>query len=216
MYKGEFNYFHTASKLPYSFHFTTGVVRTAAWIRRLRRKTLKRWPQLIYENHQPVTPRKRKFHRLSALDILESRLGRGWKSPRRLWWCDDGLIRAAKARFTKSPSTDQIRTSEFVIADLRAFNRLGEYEIEGVFFTFLCILHLNEPGCVVGEHKHVLFGICFRTTWSRWDTAMERRGEMDLSMENLTLGVEFTGARAWRFTRVGEADRLKHPVDGEE
>lgn len=67
-------------------------------------------------------------------------------------------MRAAKARFTKSPSTVPIRTREFVIADLRAFNRFGEYEIDGLLVAFLCKLQRNEPGCVVGEHRHVFFG----------------------------------------------------------
>ena len=59
--------------------------------------------------------------------MTESLLGLGWKSPRRRCWCDDGRINAAKARFTRSPSTPPILTSEFVIADLRALRRFGEY-----------------------------------------------------------------------------------------
>ena len=65
----------------------------------------------------------------SALDITESRLGRGWKSARRRCWCDDGRISVARALFTHSPpSTVPILTSEFVIADLRIFSRFGEYD----------------------------------------------------------------------------------------
>jgi hypothetical protein len=47
---------------------------------------------------------------------------------RRRCWCDDGRINAAKALFTRSPSTPPILTSEFVIADLRALSLFGEYD----------------------------------------------------------------------------------------
>jgi len=73
--------------------------------------------------------KERSIQLSSAFDITESRLGRGWKSARRRCWCDDGRISVASALFTHSPpSTVPIRTSEFVIADLRIFSRFGEYD----------------------------------------------------------------------------------------
>ena len=56
--------------------------------------------------------------------MTESRLGLGSKPDRRRRWCDDGLIRADKALFAKSPSTTPILTSEFVIANRNKFNLL--------------------------------------------------------------------------------------------
>ena len=58
-------------------------------------------------------------------------------------------MRAAKARFTISPSTPPILTSEFVIADLRALRRFCEYgtaEEEELADVFLCRLQRKEPG----------------------------------------------------------------------
>lgn len=99
-----------------------------------------------------------------ALDITESRLGLGWKSLRRLCWWDDGRINAANALFTRSPSTVPILTSEFVIADLRAYNLCEWYDailswlpLPFLVLEFLCKLHRNDPGCVVGEQRHVFF-----------------------------------------------------------
>ena len=98
---------------------------------------------------------------LSALDIMESRLGFGWKSPRRFWLCDAGRIRDARERLTKSPSTVPILTIEFAIADLRAYNLCDTVLLLWLTFlivlTFLCKLHRNDPGCVVGEHMHFFF-----------------------------------------------------------
>ncbi|ONI29740.1 hypothetical protein PRUPE_1G212300 [Prunus persica] len=65
--------------------------------------------------------------------MAESRLGLGWKPALRLCWWAQGRIRAVKACFTHSPSTPPIRTSEFVIVDLRMLQR-------------------NDPGCDIGEH----------------------------------------------------------------
>lgn len=138
--------------------------------------------------------KERSIQLSSALDITESRLGRGWKSARRRCWCDDGLISVARALFTHSPpSTVPIRTREFVIADLRIFRRFGEYDTVWLRLwrfasKFLWKLHRNDPGCVVGEHKHVFFfppaaaGVKgFRLT------EKERFGEVArLSMENRT------------------------------
>lgn len=79
------------------------------------------------------------YHTSLALDMTESRLGRCWKAARRRCWCEDGLIRADKALFTKSPSTPQILTKEFVIADLRAFKRVLDEQLtaECELLTFL-------------------------------------------------------------------------------
>lgn len=75
-------------------------------------------------------------------------------------------------------------------------------------FEFLCKLHLNEPGCEVGEHIHILLGACncFFT------------GEFfpigRLSIENRTDESEFDGDDEeddddpYKLTRVGEADRF--------
>lgn len=156
--------------------------------------------------------------------MTESRLGLGWKSPRRRIWCDEGRIKAAKARFTKSPSTVPIRTSEFFIADLWMVKFFNEHAIEcdgdcccgGALLKFLCKLHRKDPGCVVGEHKQVLLQLltCLRTTcwrWSRVDdiAAIDRRGELDLSIDIRIDRVGDNGASPWRFTRVGDADRWK-------
>jgi len=94
------------------------------------------------------------------LDMTESRLGLGWKLDRLRCWCEEGRIKAANARFTKSPSTPPILTSEFVMADRRAFSLFGEYGTAGCEPNPLCKLHLNEPGWVVGEHIQVLFEPC--------------------------------------------------------
>ncbi|CAN6540710.1 unnamed protein product [Malus baccata var. baccata] len=91
--------------------------------------------------------------------MAESRLGRGQKSALRLWLWEEGRIRAAKARLTRSPSTPPILTSEFVMADLRALSRFCEYGAEAVTWElFLWRLQRKEPGCVVGEHMQVRFG----------------------------------------------------------
>lgn len=108
----------------------------------------------------------------------------------------------------------------------------SEYPIEwdgdccgGAWLKFLCKLHLKEPGCVVGEHKQVrLQLLCLRTTWWRWwwgwsrgdDIAIDRRGEIDLSMDIRTDGVGEIGASPWRLTRVGDADRWKKLDEVEE
>jgi len=66
--------------------------------------------------------------RILALDMMESRLGVGWKSVLLRRLCDEGRIRAVNARLTHSPSTPPIRTSEFFIADLRMFSRFVGYD----------------------------------------------------------------------------------------
>ena len=97
--------------------------------------------------------------------MLDKRLGLGSNTDLRRCWCDEGLIKAASALFSISPLS-ALFTSEFaIIADLRAFSLFGEYGI------ILCKLHLNDPGCVVGEHRHVFL---FRTSWSRWAADMVR------------------------------------------
>uniref|UniRef100_A0A5K1C065 Uncharacterized protein n=1 Tax=Nymphaea colorata TaxID=210225 RepID=A0A5K1C065_9MAGN len=76
-------------------------------------------------------------------------------------------MRAARALLTHSPSTVPIRTSEFVIDDLLASSRFDGGPV------FLCRLQRKDPGCVVGEHMHVLLGggdgiwFCFLTAVSR-------------------------------------------------
>ncbi|TKY73039.1 hypothetical protein E2542_SST01786 [Spatholobus suberectus] len=141
--------------------------------------------------------------------MTESLLGLGRKSPRRRWWCDDGRISAARALFTRSPSTPRILTSEFVIADRRALSRFGAY-CGGGAAEFLWRLHRNEPGCVVGEHMQVRFWwwLCRLTAWPAPATEMERFGEIE---PNRTEG---TGAEEpQRLTRVGEVERWKKVVE---
>lgn len=62
----------------------------------------------------------------SALDMAESLLGLVWNAALLRCWWEDGLISAAKARLTRSPSTVPILTSELVMADLRAWRRLED------------------------------------------------------------------------------------------
>jgi hypothetical protein len=120
----------------------------------------------------------------SAFDMIDNRLGRGWKAPLLRCWCDEGLIKAVNALFTHSPSTPPILTSEFVIADRRIFNRFG---VNGAGLAelgvFLCRLHRNEPRWVVGEHMQVLFGAEIGWLWFFFETDIERLGEMDRSIE---------------------------------
>ncbi|RDX59861.1 hypothetical protein CR513_61814, partial [Mucuna pruriens] len=140
---------------------------------------------------------------------MESLLGLGQKSPRLLCWCEEGRINAARALFTRSPSTPRILTSEFVIADLRALRRFGEYGAAAtVAWLFLWRLQRKEPGCVVGEHMHVRF--CWRGLLCRGATAMERFGDTERSRENRT------EEEPERLTRVGEEGRLKKVVEREE
>ena len=152
------------------------------------------------------------------MDMIDSRLSIGSNAALRRCWCDDGRINADNALFTKSPSTPPILTSEFVIADLRAFNRFDWYappEPEPApVFAFLCILQRNEPGCVVGEHRHVRFWwllpvLCFLTTWSRGDTEIDRLGDVWRSIDNRTDGDGEDETPRYSLTRVGEEDRLK-------
>lgn len=70
-------------------------------------------------------------------------------------------MRAARDRRTHSPSTAPIRTSEFVIADGRAFSRIDSDEDDDATAVArppipLWSLQRNEPGWVVGEHMHIL------------------------------------------------------------
>ncbi|KAL5988115.1 hypothetical protein ACLOJK_035878 [Asimina triloba] len=146
---------------------------------------------------------------------MESLLGRGQKAARRRCWCDDGRISADRARFTQSPpSTVPILTSEFVIADRRAFKRFDGEETARLpeEARFLWKLHRKEPGCVVGEHMQVrrcAGGADFLMTRS---TAMERPGEEGrASKENRTVGDE-----PRRLTRVGDAEREKRAEDWRE
>lgn len=134
----------------------------------------------------------------SAFDITESRLGLGWNAKRRRCWCEEGLIKADKVFFTRSaPSTPPILTSEFVIADLRKFNVLLldwnwlRFAPLTEDFEFLWSAHLNEPGCVVGEHIQTFFlfddtiALFSRFFW----TEIERPGDADLrSVWNLIDG----------------------------
>lgn len=170
--------------------------------------------------------------------MTERRLGRGWNAERRRWWWEEGRMRAARARFTRSPSTVPMRTSEFVMAERRALRRFegedaaawGEEERWwGLpLWKPLWRLHRNDPGCVVGEHMHVLRpgaappedppppGTGRRDgIWS--DTEKDRPGEVDRwwwwlwwwEREKRTeeVGEEGEGTR---LTRVGEAERWKN------
>ncbi|XXG52043.1 hypothetical protein AAC387_Pa03g0463 [Persea americana] len=131
--------------------------------------------------------------------MIESRLGRVWNAALLFCWWDEGRIRAAKALFTRSPSTVPIRTSEFVIADLRALRRLdGEDKLLWLPTEKpLWRLQRNEPGCVVGEHMQVRFGLDGEDI----GFFFTERSEIERSRENHT-------ERA-RLTRVGEDDRWK-------
>lgn len=94
----------------------------------------------------------------AAVDMAERRLGRGRKAARRRWWCEDGRMRAASARRTWSPpSTAAMRTSELAIADRLACSPLDTDDAAGDWRASpLCSAQRKEPGCVVGEHAHVL------------------------------------------------------------
>lgn len=147
-------------------------------------------------------------HRSSALDMTESRLGRGWKSTRRRCWCAQGRMRAARARFTRSPSTVPIRTSELVIADRRMLSRIDGDGLCCCWWRLLMPLwrlQRKDPGCVLGEHMQVRRWEAW-ATGARSATARERPGEVGRrSRENRTDGV--SGAEPTRWTRVGEAER---------
>lgn len=148
-----------------------------------------------------------------ALDITESLLGLGWNEPRRFWLWDDGLINAARALFTKSPSTVPILTSEFVIADLRAFSLFDGYDdVPAWLGEFLWRPHRNEPGWFVGEHIHVRFFWLLRaplldlfTTWLRLVAEIDLLGEPERSIENRT-DDDGELEEPERLTRVGEVD----------
>lgn len=138
--------------------------------------------------------------------MIERRLGLGSKADLLLCWCEEGRINAVRARFTHSPSTPPILTSEFFIADRRILSRFEGNEPAGACWLFLWRLHRNEPGWLVGEHMHVFFWTvtwrwCFLTiTWL--DTV--RLGEIDRSRANRTEG---DGAVLITLTRVGEVER---------
>lgn len=70
----------------------------------------------------------------------------------------------------------------------------------------MCKLHLNEPGCFVGEHIHVRLRPS--VALPRFETAMDRPGEPDRSTENRTeeAGFEFVPA-VYTLTRVGDMAR---------
>lgn len=151
--------------------------------------------------------------------MTESRLGLGWKAPRRRCWCEEGRISAAKARFTRSPpSTPPILTTEFVIADLRALRRFGEYGAvaaagEREFPKLLWRLHRNEPGWFVGEQRQVRFWLlCRFTAWLLFmPTEIDRLGEIGRSRENRTVDAD-GDAPPRTVTRVGEVERWKKVV----
>lgn len=164
----------------------------------------------------------KEYYKSSPFDMIESRLGLGWNPALLRCWWEEGRMRAANALFTKSPSTVPIRTSEFVIADLRAFNRLEGYETEWWLLKFLWRLQRKEPGWFVGEHRHVLLRfdedgrllLCFFTTWPRGEAVIDLLGEIGRSIENLTVCDDWLDPP--RFTRVGEADLWTKLVDREE
>lgn len=144
--------------------------------------------------------------------MIERRLCRCWKSNRLFCWWDDGRIRAVRARFTQSPSTVPIRTSEFVIADRRRLSRPGEHEAEWESReAFLCIEQRNEPGWLVGEHIHVRFILAgFETTWSRTET--RELGECD-RLREMRNGAGVVGER---LTLVGDEGRWKRREEDRE
>lgn len=141
--------------------------------------------------------------------MIERRLGLGANADLLFCWCDEGRINAVRARFTHSPSTPPILTSEFFIAERRMMLRRfdGNEPDGGAWWLFLWRLQRNEPGCDVGEHIHVLF---WTVTW-RWLFVMtwletDRFGEMDRSRVNRTEG-EGEGEALYKLTRVGEVER---------
>ena len=153
--------------------------------------------------------------------MIERRLGRGSNADLLRCWCDEGRISAVRARFTHSPSTPPILTSEFFIADRRMLSRFdGNEPVCAFWLLFLWRLHRNEPGCVVGEHMHIFFwAVTWRWCWCFLAMTWLRFGEMDRSRANRT-ECEGGGAARNRFTRVGEVEReatceLKKLEEGE-
>lgn len=171
---------------------------------------LTRWISLIAKLLAPYCTFGKPFQNSSALDITESRLGRGLKSPRLLSWWDDGRMRAVRALFTKSPSTVPILTNEFVIADLNICNwcleRLYEDDWLLRLFVFLCKLQRNEPGWVVGEHMQVFFWFDGNATLFRRCCRGETTTERLRDVEKRTEGVG--DMDLCKLTRVGDEDRV--------
>ncbi|CAL9115535.1 unnamed protein product [Musa acuminata var. zebrina] len=126
----------------------------------------------------------------SALDMRERRLGRGWKSALRRCWWEDGRMRAARARFTHSPSTAPIRTREFVIAERRALRRLdGEETAAWWMWRPLWSLQRKEPGWVVGAQRQVRRTRPAVVEGERLSAAArDRPGEVERSREKRTAG----------------------------
>lgn len=134
-------------------------------------------------------------------------------------------MRAASALLTHSPSTVPIRTSEFVIADRRAFSRFDGEDTEWWWrwpqpwaAKPLWRLQRKEPGWVVGEHMQVFLwppageaGIGRR--WGLWRSRGEAKPR-ERSMEKRTEDVG--GADPRKLTRVGEVERWKKLGDFEE
>lgn len=126
--------------------------------------------------------------------MADSRLGRGRNSPRRRWLWEEGRIKAARALFTKSPSTVPILTIEFFMAERRRVSRLElPHDVVRELFETrlllaavpLCKLHRNEPGWFVGEHIHVLLG----GAGPAGEKEIARFGALCRFMEKLSEGV---------------------------
>ncbi|KAG1363987.1 hypothetical protein COCNU_11G008140 [Cocos nucifera] len=159
--------------------------------------------------------------------MMERRLGRGWKAALRRSWWEEGRMRAASALLTHSPSTVPIRTSEFVIADRRAFSRFDGEDTDWRWrrpppppwaAKPLWRLQRKEPGWVVGEHMQVFLcpaagaaGIGRR--WGLWRSRGAAKAR-ERSMEKRT--EEVGGADPTKLTRVGEDERWKKLGDLEE
>ncbi|KAM1087504.1 hypothetical protein EV1_013029 [Malus domestica] len=105
--------------------------------------------------------------------MAESLLGRGWNPALHLYWCAQGRIREVKVRFTHSPSTPLIRTSEFVIVDLLIFNLFDRKDpVFSLHLWFLWRLQQNDPEYDISEHIQVFFGIEIGPVFL--ETAMDR------------------------------------------
>lgn len=66
-------------------------------------------------------------------------------------------MRAESARFTQSPSTAPIRTSEFFMAERRALRLFNGEEKAVAAWSWLPLWRpqRKDPGCVVGEQRQV-------------------------------------------------------------
>lgn len=157
------------------------------------------------KNIIPSNARKRKIRKNLtnqswSFSRALKRLGRGRNSGRRLIWRDDGFsMVAAKDLLNRSASTLPILLSEFTNATFLRFNpeffvlfpQLLRFADEAIPLFSISNrrwkAHRKEPGCVVGEHKHLIFWLETATeglgTFPGWENLFKRRlrlqGEAD-------------------------------------